>query len=132
LPPATQAIEPVEPAALTPSEVVDLGAVGRAEYQTQGGNLREADGWVEPMPWTVNQEALDRFGAVVFNSDRSNPLDLDAPANEWNLIDGNGPRDYSNVDGEYCARWTSDEDDAWPPFNPAARRSRRSRRISNA
>ncbi len=114
----TQAIEPVEPAALTPSDVVDLGDIGRAEYQTQGGNLREADGWVESMPWTVNQEALDRFGAVVFNSDRSNPLALDALGNDWNLIDANGARDYSNVDGEYCARWTSDQDDrVATPFN---------------
>jgi len=117
-------LEPGETLALTPDDVVDLGAAGRAAYQIQPGDLREADGWVEPMPWTVNQDMLDRFGAVVFNADANNPLDLDLPANDWNLIDGGGSAAYSNVDGEYCARWMNDQPpspnagvDVMTPFN---------------
>ncbi|MEX2208414.1 MAG: thrombospondin type 3 repeat-containing protein [Myxococcota bacterium] len=111
--------EPGEALPLTPSDVADLGEVGRAGYQTQAGNLREADGWVEPMPWTVDQELLDRFGAIVFNADPNNPLDLDSPLNQWNLIDGNGSAAYSNIDGEYCARWMNQDDDTdvATPFN---------------
>ena len=96
---------------LTPSEVISLGREGRAEYQIQAGNLREADSWIEPMPWTVNQEMLEKFGAIVFNTDPNNVLDLDSPLNKWNLIDPDqdpndlAAIDYTDIDGEYCSRW---------------------------
>jgi len=109
---------------LTPSEVTALGVVGRAGYQIQPGNMLEADSWIEPMPWTVDQELLDRFGAIVFNTDPRNVLDLNSPLNEWNLIDPNqDPNDianidYSEIDGEYCARWMNDtERNVATPFN---------------
>jgi hypothetical protein len=118
VPPPGTSTEPGAALPLTPSDVVDLGEVGRAEYQTQGGNLREADGWVEGMPWAVDQDLLDRFGAIVFDADPNNPLDLDSPLNQWNLIDGNGSVAYSNIDGEYCARWTNASDSrVATPFN---------------
>ena len=100
-----------------------MGAVGRAEFQIQPGDLKEADSWVEPMPWTVNQEMLEKFGAIVFNTDPNNVLDLDSPANQWNLIDPdrdpNVPVQYSDIDGEYCARWMNNlnETDIMTPFN---------------
>jgi hypothetical protein len=62
---------------LTPNQVIDLGRVGRAEYQIDPENPREADGWIEPMPWTVNKEAKTKFGAIVFNTDPNDPLSFD-------------------------------------------------------
>ena len=109
---------------LTPSEVINLGVAGRAEYQIQPGHMLEADSWIEPMPWTVNQEMLDKFGAIVFNTDRRNVLNLNSPLNRWNLIDPNqDPNDlanidYSDIDGEYCGRWMNrDEPSVATPFN---------------
>jgi len=107
---------------LTPDETIALGPVGRAEYQIQPGALVEADGWIEPMPWKINQEALAKFGAIVFETDPENPLDLDSPLNKWNLIDPNRdpnvPLEYTDIDGEYCARWMSfAESDVFTPFN---------------
>ncbi len=109
---------------LTPADVIDLGEEGRARYQIQPGNILEADGWIEPMPWTVNQEILERYGAIVFNTDPNNVLDLDSPLNKWNLIDPNqDPNDianidYSDIDGEYCARWMNGSDElVATPFN---------------
>ncbi len=117
-PSAVASIEPGAVLPLTPDAAVALGAAGRAAYQIEAGNLREADGWIEPMPWTVNQEMLDRFGAIVFNADPKNPLDLDSPRNDWNRIDAGAGASYSNIDGEYCARWmNSNLTNVATPFN---------------
>ena len=107
---------------LTPSEVIGLGADGRAKYQIQAGNMLEADSWIEPMPWTVNQEMLEKFGAIVFNTNGTNVLDLNDPNNKWNLIDPNqapaSELKYSDINGEYCARWMNKNDaDVITPFN---------------
>jgi hypothetical protein len=104
---------------ITPDQVIKMGRVGRAQYQTDPNNPREADGWVEPMPWTVNQDYLKKFGAIVFNTDPNAPFDLNSPLNKWNLIDKNQPVTYSNIDGEYCARWmnTQNQGDVSTPFN---------------
>jgi len=111
-------VEPGAYLALTPDEAIALGAAGRAAYQLEPGNLREADGWVEPMPWTIDQDLLARFGAVVWNADPNNPLDLDSPRNDWNRIDGGAGASYANIDGEYCARWMNLLDaNVATPFN---------------
>jgi hypothetical protein len=109
---------------LTPYDVIALGARGRAGFQIQPGNILEADGWIEPMPWTVNPEMLAKYGAIVFDTDPENPLDLDSPLNRWNLIDpSQDPNDraaidYSDIDGEYCARWMNTADaNVATPFN---------------
>lgn len=104
---------------LTPDQVLKMGRVGRAEYQIDPNNPREADGWVEPMPWTVNQEALKKYGAIVFNVDPNAPFDLASPLNQWNLINKDGPIELSNIDGEYCARWMNEnsEPEYATPFN---------------
>ena len=91
------------------------------------------------MPWTVNQEMLEKFGAIVFNTDPNNVLDLDSPLNQWNLIDPNqDPNDlaniqYSDIDGEYCARWMNSPTTRTSPrrSTSAAPRSRPSRRTSS-
>jgi hypothetical protein len=101
---------------ITPNQVIQMGRVGRAEYQIDPNNPREADGWIEPMPWTVNQELKKKFGAIVFNTDPNNPLDLSSPLNQWNLIDEDGPIAYDNIDGEYCSRWMTNNQTS-TPFN---------------
>src|SRR5262249_8180246 len=60
---------------LTPDQVLKMGREGRARYQIDPNNPREADGWVEPMPWQVDKEAKKKFGAIVFDNDPNNPLD---------------------------------------------------------
>jgi hypothetical protein len=104
---------------LTPDQVIAMGRVGRAEYQNDPNNPRQADGWIEPMPWKIDPQAKAKFGAIVFENDPNNPFDLNSPLNKWNLIDKNGPIAYSNIDGEYCARWMNNRatDDVNTPFN---------------
>ncbi len=102
---------------LTPDYILGLGETGRARLQIKPGAMIEADGWIEPMPWTVNDYYLKTFGAIVFNADPRNPLDLTSTANDWNTIGGvdlpnadgdeNTGLEYSDIDGEYCARWTN-------------------------
>ncbi len=121
-PPLVDDIEAGSYLPLTPNQVIGLGVVGRAGFQIQAGEMREADSWIEPMPWTVNQEMLEKFGAIVFNTDPGNVLALDLAQNQWNLIDPDRDRElpvnYSDIDGEYCARWMTANDAAVsPPFN---------------
>jgi hypothetical protein len=124
--PVTGAPDVVETGAylnLTPDQVLKMGREGRARYQIDPNNPREADGWVEPMPWVVDKEAKKKFGAIVFENDPNNPLDPNSPLNHWNFIDKKVQSPtintaFDNVDGEYCARWmNSQEDQAEPVFS---------------
>jgi hypothetical protein len=93
---------------LTPNQVIKMGRVGRAQFQKeQDPNSLQADGWIEPMPWKINKEAKDKWGAIVFDNDPNAPYDLNSPLNKWNTIDKNNthPTAYDQIDGEYCARW---------------------------
>ncbi|HTO53719.1 MAG TPA: hypothetical protein VMR50_10050 [Myxococcota bacterium] len=107
---------------LTPDQVLKMGREGRARYQIDPNNPRQADGWIEPMPWQVDKSLEKKFGAIVFLNDPNNPFDPNSPLNKWNLIDKNikGPgTNYNNVDGEYCARWMNNQNfnDFNTPFN---------------
>ncbi len=107
---------------ITPQQVIDLGRVGRAEFQNDPNDPKQADGWVEPMPWKVDPEARKKFGAIVFENDPNNPFDLSSPLNQWNFIDKNqtgAATSYSQIDGEYCGRWMNTLDAAVSstPFN---------------
>jgi len=104
---------------LTPQQVINMGRVGRAEFQNDPNNPRQADGWIEPMPWKIDEAAKKKWGAIVFEMDPNNPLSLTSPANHFNLINPSGPVAYQNIDGEYCGRWmnTLNQDDAITPFN---------------
>ncbi|MFI5317026.1 MAG: hypothetical protein ACHQ6T_15100, partial [Myxococcota bacterium] len=103
---------------LTPEQVLAMGRVGRAQYQNDPNDPKQADGWIEPMPWKVDQAAKKKWGAIVFEDDPNNPFDLKSPLNQFNLIDKNGPIQYNNIDGEYCARWmNSDPQNYATPFN---------------
>ncbi|HTO06085.1 MAG TPA: hypothetical protein VMR86_03435 [Myxococcota bacterium] len=95
---------------ITPDQVLKMGREGRARYQIDPNHPREADGWIEPMPWQVDKEAKKKFGAIVFENDPNNPFDPNSPLNKWNFIDKKNPvptinTPYDNVDGEYCERW---------------------------
>ncbi|MCP4003874.1 MAG: hypothetical protein GY725_06730 [bacterium] len=99
--------------------VAETGAAGRARMAQKF----ETDGWIEPMPFTVNEDQLSRFGGLVFNFglDAKN---LDYSTTEFNLVGGGvGKLDRSKledpdpairkaelarVDGEYCASWFDD------------------------
>ena len=114
---------------LTPSQVINMGRVGRAQFQQESDpNTVQADGWIEPMPWKINKEAKDKWGAIVFDNDPNAPYDLNSPLNKWNTIDKNNthPTAYDQIDGEYCARWmntrltssdTQDPTNTNTPFN---------------
>jgi len=104
---------------LTPDQVIKMGKVGRAEFQNDPNNPRQADGWIQPMPWKIDPEAKKKWGAVVFEDDPNNPLSLTSPLNQFNLINPKGPVTYQNIDGEYCGRWmnTINPTDNATPFN---------------
>ncbi len=111
---------------ITPDEVIAMGRVGRAKYQMpseENPNGRQTDGWIEPMPWQIDQDAKQKFGAVVFLNDPTNPFDPESDLNVWNLIDKKQGASinslFDNVDGEYCARWMNNqsETDVNTPFN---------------
>ncbi len=81
---------------LTPADVLGMSDAQRATYQHGGASKVQADGWVEPMPWAVDPNALATFGAVVFQSDPNDPLT--GPGNVFNHAGG-------QIYGEYCGRW---------------------------
>ena len=107
---------------ITPQQVIALGPAGRALYQTDPNDPKQADGWVEPMPWKIDPAAKKKWGAIVFQDDPENPFDLTSPKNVWNFIDPKktGPAsNYLEIDGEYCGRWmnTLESSDFATPFN---------------
>ncbi len=115
---------------ITPSQVINLGRVGRAEFQKEADpNSLQADGWIEPMPWKVDPKAKKKWGAIVFQNDPNAPFDLNSPLNVWNTIDkkNSHPTAYDQIDGEYCARWMNpssatnfdpaDPANTYTPFN---------------
>src|SRR5262249_42214077 len=77
---------------LTPAQVTAMTPAQRASYQHGGADKVQADGWVEPMPWAADPNALATFGAVVFQSDPNDPI-----AGGANVFNPDG--------GEYCGRW---------------------------
>jgi hypothetical protein len=81
---------------LTPADVLGMSDAQRATYQHGGASKVQADGWVEPMPWAVDPNALATFGAVVFQSDPNDPLN--GSGNVFNHAGG-------QIYGEYCGRW---------------------------
>ena len=95
---------------LTPADVLGMSDAQRAAYQHGGANKVQADGWVEPMPWAVDPNALATFGAVVFQSDPNDPIN--GPDNVFNRAGG-------QIYGEYCGRWmnTLTAGDPNTPFN---------------
>jgi hypothetical protein len=95
---------------LTPLDVVGMSDAQRAAFQHGGANKVQADGWVEPMPWAVDPNALTTFGAIVFQSDPNDPIN--GAGNVFNHAGG-------QIYGEYCGRWmnTQSVNNASTSFN---------------
>jgi hypothetical protein len=90
---------------LTPAQVLGWSGAQRAAFQHGPPNKVQADGWVEPMPWAIDPDALADFGAVVFQADPDDPF-----AGPGNVFDPNG--------GEYCGRWMNEiQSEVATPFN---------------
>ena len=106
---------------LTPTQVINMGRVGRAEFQKESDpNSLQADGWIEPMPWKIDPKAKQKWGAIVFQNDPNAPFDLNSPLNVWNTIDetNTNPTAYDQIDGEYCARWMNTSTASNNPTDP--------------
>jgi hypothetical protein len=95
---------------LTAGDVAGMSQAQRASYQHGGPNKVQADGWIEPMPWAVDPNALATFGAVVFQVDPNDPIN--GSGNVFNHAGG-------QIYGEYCGRWmtTANVSDPNTPFN---------------
>ncbi len=85
-------------ASITPDQVASLSAECRAIL----ARLSASDGWVEALPFAVDQAALEKWGALVFQT-RIEDQKIVPGETVFNLIDPAGdPLDPNNVDGEYC------------------------------
>ena len=107
---------------LTPTQVINMGRVGRAQFQKESDpNSLQADGWIEPMPWKVDPHLKQKYGAIVFQNDPNAPFDLNSPLNVWNTIDPDNthPTAYDQIDGEYCVRSMNHSVTSTNPLDPA-------------